>query len=141
MARRWEWGSPYFKAFVVFLGLPLALGACSKSNSGDASSPTGIFPQTFPIASTVLTNCRFKNPNPIYSVGAPITPNSIQCDEGVATTVSLLNPTPLPSGLTFSMAQLSLVGTPTQKIAQTPFQFYVENESGYVILKIQITVK
>jgi hypothetical protein len=134
------------KRFVLPLGpmlflFTLLLSACSKQNGASDAVTTGIFPQTFPISSTVLMNCRFKNPTPIYTVGSPITPNSILCDEGVATSVSLLNATPLPSGLSFSMPQLSLIGTPTQKIPQTLFQFYIENESGYVILKMQMTVK
>ena len=133
-------GKKFKFAFFILLSMAM-LSACSKQSDSTPSTTPGVFPQTFPISSTVLSNCRFKNPNPIYTLGASITPNPILCDEGVATSVSLLNPNPLPSGLTFSTPQLSLIGTPTQKSNPTLYQFYVENESGYVILKMQITVK
>lgn len=97
--------------------------------------------EVFPISTGELKNCRFQNQNPVYSFGAAIPPNPVVCDSGVATSVQLLSPSPLPTGLSFAMNQLSLAGTANEKVSKAPYQFYIENSSGYQILKIQITVQ
>ena len=135
-----------FSCFLKNGLLPLLLfqvaGACSKAQSpSEATVLNGAIPQTFPVSTSVLKNCRFKDPEPVYTAGSPIPPNTLLCDEGVARTVSVLNPEPLPAGLSFSMAELALTGTPSQKIAKTTYRFYVENSAGYIVLKMQLTVK
>ena len=132
----------FFRNGPVAILIAAALGACSKPQSPSGSSVlAGNIPQVFPVSAAMLKNCRFKDPDPVYTAGVSITPNSILCDEGAVSSVSLLNPAPLPTGLSFSMAQLSLTGTPSQKTAKTLYQFYVENSAGYVVLKMQLTVK
>ena len=124
--------------FLALLGVSLS---CSKQKS---SSTPGFQPslgETFPVSSTVLKNCHFQEAKPIYVAGQSITANPILCDEGVARSVTLLTPAALPTGLSFSMAQLSLIGTPTEKTVSAPYEFYIENEAGYAILKMQMTVK
>jgi hypothetical protein len=113
---------------------------CSKQQAADApaAQPTV---ETFPISNSKLTNCHFQTATATYSSGAAIAPNPIICAQGVPTSVQVLNPTPLPSGIAFSMDQLSLTGTSTVKLAQTPYQFYLENEAGYVIINLQLTVQ
>jgi hypothetical protein len=118
----------------------LTLSACSQSNTDQSSAPSTPIVVSYPISNSKFKNCRFQNLNPTYSVNAQITPNPIDCDEGVATSVQLLSTTALPTGLTFSTATLSLVGTPSEKVSNAPYQFYVENEAGYVILTLNLTV-
>ena len=124
----------YFCSLFLFF-VSVGLTSCSKKNAAD--TPRGQIPivDSFPISSSKFKNCRFQNENPTYTYGSAIPPNPILCDEGVARSVSLLTPTPLPAGLSFSMAELSLVGTASEKLTAAPYQFYIENEAGYLILK------
>jgi hypothetical protein len=128
--------------FVILAGLLLLNPGCSKSNDQlepfDGQDST---PQSFPLSAALLKNCRFETPNPTYTYGQPIRPNPVICDEGAVRSVSVLNANPLPSGLSFSSGQMSLVGTASERTAATPYQFYLENEAGYAILKMQLTVK
>ena len=126
---------------IALLLATLLLQACSKSNSDQpvgAQIPTV---ESFPIANTQFKNCTFKEQTPTYSANAAITPNYISCDEGVAKAVQLLSGAKLPAGLRFDLGTLSLVGTPTEKVTAAPFDFYIENEAGYLILHMAITVK
>jgi hypothetical protein len=123
-----------------FATLGLLATACSKQQANDTGGTGTPMVETFPISNSKLTNCHFQVAAPTYSVGSAITPNPIQCDQGVPTNVQVLNVAPLPTGLLFSMDQLSLTGTSAQKLSQTPYQFYLENEAGYVIITMQLTV-
>lgn len=130
-----------FRISSLFLAGLFVLIACSK-NSPTASLPAPVPEvETFPIQNTQLKNCHFKDRSPVYSYNTPIAPNPIQCDEGVAKKVELLSTSPLPNGIQFSMNDLSLVGTANEKIASAPYEFYIENEAGYQILKVQLTVR
>jgi hypothetical protein len=129
---------------MVVLGLTLfALSACSKKEA--ERSPTGQIegPISFPITSSKLENCRFKNPAPTYAFNSSIEANTILCDEGVPTKVELLTPNPLPNGIEFSMNQnlLGLTGTAKERVIGAPYEFYLENEAGYQIIKLTLTVK
>ncbi len=126
---------------ILALFFCLAALSCSKPNSENSRGNQIPIPDSFPLANSKLKNCRFEVENPTYSYGAAIVPNRILCDEGVARAVSLLSPTPLPAGLSFSLAELALVGTASEKMTSAPYQFYIENEAGYLILKMRITVK
>ncbi len=119
----------------------VSLNACSRAK--DELTGGNPFPavQTFPIEASKLKNCRFQTANPVYSQGQRITDNRISCDEGVPRSVQLLGPTPLPTGLQFSMDKIALIGTPGEKITNGNYSFYLENEAGYVILKMALTVK
>ena len=117
------------------------MSSCSKQKNTDPSVSQTPTVETFPISTGELRGCHFQNRTVIYSFGGTIAPNPIVCDQGVATSVQLLSPTPLPTGLQFNLGQLSLTGSANQKIAATSYQFYVENESGYLILPITITVQ
>ncbi len=97
-------------------------------------------PETQAIITDQLKNCRFQNPKITYAYQSKITANPIICDQGVPRKVELISPTPLPSGLLFSMNELSLVGTANEKVIKAPFQYYLQNEAGYVIVKLEITV-
>jgi hypothetical protein len=123
-------------------GLLLLTAGCSKSNDQpepfDGQDST---PQSFPLSAALLKNCRFETPNPTYTYGQAIRSNPVICDEGAVRSVSVLNTNPLPSGLSFSTGQMSLVGTASERIPTTAYQFYLENEAGYAILKMQLTVK
>ncbi len=121
--------------------LILTLVSCSKQDRKPLSTPANPIVETFPISSGQFQNCRFENPSPTYSFGSAITPNPIICDQGVATSVQLLTPSPLPSGIQFKLGSLSLVGTANEKVQKAPYQFYIENEAGYQLLKIQITIQ
>jgi hypothetical protein len=121
--------------------ITISLAACSKQKPSSATAAPFPSVQSFPISSSVLTHCHFKDPNPVYTFGAAIPANPVLCDEGAIRAVTLLSPTPLPSGLSFSLDQLSLIGTASEKTNAAPYQFYAENEAGYTILKIQITIK
>jgi hypothetical protein len=119
----------------------VALNACSRAKeelTGGNPFPTV---QTFPIEASKLKNCRFQTANPVYSQGQRIPDNRISCDEGVPRSVQILGPTPLPSGLQFSMDKIALIGTPAEKISNGNYSFYLENEAGYMVLKMALTVK
>ncbi len=126
-------------AFLIACVLLSATG-CAKATSQDPTYLTPD-PETYPIENSQLMNCRFKEPKPVYSLNSKINPNPILCDEGVATKVELLSINTLPAGLQFSMDSLSLIGSATQKVASTTYQFYIENEAGYLILNLSLTVK
>ena len=130
----------YLRPLLVFLICSAAM-SCSKPGKESPAGGQVPIPDTFPIANSKFKNCRFENENPEYSYGTRIAPNRILCDEGVARAVSLLSPNPLPAGLSFSLAELALVGTASEKRTAAPYQFYMENEAGYLILKMRITVK
>jgi hypothetical protein len=119
----------------------VSLSACSRAK--DELTGGTPFPavQSFPIEASQLKNCRFQTANPVYSQGQRITDNRISCDQGVPRSVQILGPTALPSGLQFSMDKIALVGTPGEKITSANYSFYLENEAGYVILKMALTVK
>jgi len=119
----------------------LSLSACSQKDSNRTPGSQNITPEPLPISNSKLTNCHFKDAHPVYSFQSTIAPNPISCDNGVPRKVELLTPTPLPGGLQFAMNQLSLTGSPSEKVTSAPYQFYLENEAGYVIIPIQITVK
>ena len=124
--------------FIVLMAITLS---CSKQKSAGSTGFQPSLGETFPVSSSVLKNCHFQETQPIYFSGQSITANPILCEEGVARSVTLLTPAALPTGLAFSMSQLSLTGTPTEKSLSAPYEFYIENEAGYAILKMQITVK
>jgi hypothetical protein len=129
------------KGSALILTTFILLTSCSKSTPiTDQSSGTPLV-ESFPIANTKFQNCRFQTPAPTYGVNSTITPNPIVCDAGVAKMVKLISTTSLPQGLVFSSDTLSLVGTPTVATKSTVFDFYIENEAGYVILPLTITVK
>jgi hypothetical protein len=129
------------KGSALILTTLILLTSCSKSTPiVDQGSGTPVV-ESFPIANTKFQNCRFQTAAPTYGVNSTITPNPIVCDAGVAKAVQLISTTPLPQGIIFSSDTLSLVGTPTVAMASTIFDFYIENESGYVILPLTITVK
>ena len=128
----------------IALGIALffifSMGCSKQQQSASVPAPQPTV-ETFPISNSKLTNCRFQSAAPTYVSGTTIKPNPIICDQGVPTSVQVLNPNPLPAGIVFSKDQLSLTGTSTVKLAQTPYQFYLENEAGYVIINLQLTVK
>ncbi len=78
---------------------------------------------------------------PSYTVGQTITANRILCDEGVATKIEVLTPTPLPKGLTLDLASRSLIGKPEERVIQAPYQIYLENEAGYLVISLTLTVR
>lgn len=126
------------KALFIF-GL-ISLAACSKNADKDQKTVI-VGDESYPIENSKLKNCRFKFPSPTYSFGATIEPNLILCDEGVPKKVEILTPAPLPSGIQFSANTLSINGTANERVVQAPYDFYLENESGYVIIKIQISIQ
>ena len=128
----------YFSAGVL---LAASLVSCSKAKETQAVKSTVSTAETFPISNSEMKNCHFKDPNPTYTFGQNIPPNPIQCDQGVPRSVQILNPNALPTGLQFSGNQLSLVGSASERVTASPYRFYLENESGYVVLKMLLTVK
>ena len=128
------------KGIAILIVAVLALTACSKSNSDQAANPLAPTVESFPIGNTEFKNCHFHIPAPTYSANATIAPNYISCDEGVAKSVQLLSAATLPAGMTFDLGTLSLVGTPTEKVTAAPYDFYIENEAGYLILHLTLTV-
>ena len=138
MAKGFAYSTLNFTLFCLFT---LSLASCSKAKVSPLSPNNLSTAETFPIANSELKNCHFKDPNPTYTCGQTITPNPIQCDQGVARSVQILNPNPLPSGIQFSSNQLSLVGTAGERVTGSPYRFYLENEAGYVVLKMLLTVK
>ena len=137
---KWDFKISVIPVFLAAL-TALMVSSCSKENlnakkiiqSGDAES--------IPIENSKLVNCRFQNPTPSYRFGTSIDPNVIICDEGVAKKVEQLTPSPLPSGIQLSNETLSLSGTANERVIQAPYEFYLENESGYMIIKIQISIQ
>ena len=125
---------------VLILSL-LFFTSCTKQASKDRNSVTPGDVESYPIENSKLKNCRFKYQNPSYTFGATIEPNLILCDEGVPTKVEVLTPSLLPSGIQFSPNTLSLIGTANERVVQAPYDFYLENGSGYVIIKIQISIQ
>ena len=119
----------------------ISLNACSRAQDNQTGGNPFPAVQSFPIEASKLKNCRFQTPNPVYTQGQRITNNRISCDEGVPRSVQILGPTALPSGLQFSMDQIALIGTPGEKISNGNYSFYLENEAGYIILKMALTVK
>lgn len=128
-----------FKSALV-LGL-LVLASCSKEATKDRKTNANIDSESYPIENAKLTNCRFKFATPSYTFGSTIEQNIILCDEGVPRKVEILTPAPLPSGIQFSHNTLSLIGTANERVVQAPYDFYLENESGYTIIKIQISIQ
>ena len=86
-----------------------------------------------------LTNCRFQTASPVYSYGQKIQPNPIVCGEGKPTSAQLLSNSVLPTGLVFSNQTLS--GTASEKMSKIPYTFYLENEIGYVLTTLTITIQ
>jgi hypothetical protein len=124
-------------AALLFFGA----ASCSKPNQSNPSGGQIPIPDSFPLSNTKFKNCRFEVENPVYSFGAAITPNRILCEEGYVRSVSVLSPNPLPAGLSVSTTEFALTGTASEKMTAAPYQFYIENEAGYLILKMRITVK
>jgi PBP1b-binding outer membrane lipoprotein LpoB len=119
----------------------LALCSCSKNKIDQAETLGTPTVESFPIENTKFKNCNFHDQAPSYTVNSAIAPNVISCDEGVAKTVTLLSAAKLPIGLAFDMSKLALTGTPTEKVTDAPYDFYIENEAGYLILHLNLTVK
>lgn len=117
------------------------LSSCTKEGPKNNRPTSSMNSESFPIANSKLKNCHFKFPKPTYTFGSTIEPNVIQCDEGVPKKVEVLTVAPLPSGIQFSPSTLSLTGTANERVAQAPYEFYLENEAGYVIIKIQISIQ
>lgn len=130
------------KGFAYLLAVSLVLlSACSKKDAGRSPNSQNIAPEPLAIESSKLTNCHFKVSNPTYSYQSTIAPNPIQCDDGVPRKVELLTPTPLPNGIQFAMNLLSLTGVAGERVINAPYEFYLENEAGYVMIKLLVTVK
>lgn len=121
--------------------LAILLGSCSPEDQNTAKVKPVQEAESLPVENTKLKNCRFKFTAPNYAFGSSIEPNPIQCDEGVPKKVEILTPSPLPSGIQFSSSVLSLIGTANERVIQAPYEFYLENESGYSIIKIQISIQ
>lgn len=126
---------------MTFLAAASLLGACSKSK--DEGAKNGHVPEVevFPITNAKLTNCRFATTSPVYAFNSKITPNVIRCDEGVPKRVEVLTQNPLPQGLSLDPSQLALVGTAKEKVSKAPYVIYLENETGYVKISLNITVQ
>jgi PBP1b-binding outer membrane lipoprotein LpoB len=129
------------KGIALLILAAFTLAGCSKASTDTPVSNLGTTVESFPIENTEFKNCNFHVTAPSYALNSAITPNYISCDEGVAKSVQLLSATALPNGLSFDLGTLSLVGTPTTAIAATPYDFYIENEAGYLILRLNLTVK
>ncbi len=142
MARR---VMPEFKGMKWFQSLSILsliiFSACTKEASKDSKPNLVIDSESFPIENTTLKNCRFKIPNPTYTFGSTIEPNPILCDEGVPKRAEILTPAAPPNGIQLSSATLSLVGIANERVVQAPYDIYLENESGYAIIKIQISIR
>jgi hypothetical protein len=39
------------------------------------------------------------------------------------------------------MDKIALIGTPAEKVSNGNYSFYLENEAGYIVLKMALTVK
>ena len=126
---------------IATLIICLLTTGCSKENLDKIYRNQPGEVDSLPIENSKLKNCRFQSITPSYAYGTAITPNPIICEEGVAKKVEILTPNPLPSGIQFSQDQLSLIGTANERVIQAPYEFYLENESGYTIIKIQISIQ
>ena len=130
-----------FNSMLLGFTFAITLASCSKDQ---AQTPVSYQPEgrdLNALSVSPLKNCHFQDPNPTYTFGTAIAPNTIYCDDGVPNLVNLLTPNPLPNGLQFTMGQLALTGTPSEKVTNAPYDYYLENQSGYVRIKITITVK
>ena len=125
---------------VLILSL-LFFASCTKQASTAGNRVIPGDSESYPIGNSKLKNCHFKFQTPSYTFGSTIEPNIIMCEEGIPTAVTVLTPALLPSGIQFSMSTLSLTGTANERVVQAPYDFYLENESGYVIIKIQISIQ
>jgi hypothetical protein len=129
------------KPSFLILTLAIALSSCAKKDNEQTQGGRIEGVETFPIENTKLKNCKFKIPTPSYAFNASIEANPIICEEGVAKKVQLLTPNKLPNGLRFAPEQLSLTGSANERVVNAPYEFYLENEAGYTIVKILLTVK
>jgi hypothetical protein len=131
------------KAFLATLTICMfpILAGCSAEQLQSIRPTSSSDSESIPIENSTLKNCRFQSTNPTYPFGSVIQANPIVCDEGVPKKVELLTPSPLPSGVQFSIEQLSLIGTANERVIQAPYEFYLENESGYTTIKIQISIQ
>lgn len=128
-------------SLTLMAALVVSVTSCSKAQQGLENGNPFPVVQTFPIENSELKNCRFQTANPVYSLGQKIPDNRISCDQGVPRSVQLLNPNPLPGGLQFSLEKLALIGTPGERVQNGAYTFYLENEAGYVTLKMSLSVK
>lgn len=126
---------------VLLIAISMMNSSCSKENQNAKRVIQSGDSESIPIENSKLVNCRFSNPNPSYTFGSTITQNTIICDEGVAKKVEQLTPSPLPSGIQLNADSLSLTGTANERVIQAPYEFYLENEAGYTIIKIQISIQ
>jgi hypothetical protein len=129
------------KGFAVVFMLLVTLSACSKKSSERDPNGQITVPEGYPLSSSKLENCRFKDPAPTYSFNSTIELNAIQCDDGVPRTVQVLTPNGLPNGLEFTYSPLGLHGTAKERVVAAPYEFYLENEAGYQIIRMTITIK
>ena len=125
----------------IALSILILTSSCSKQAAKTIAALSDPSSESMPIANSKFKNCHFKFPNPSYVFGSTIEPNIIQCDEGVAKSAQPLNPTKLPDGIRFDASTLSLIGIANERLVQAPYDFYLENEAGYVIIKIQISIQ
>lgn len=134
-----------FHKILAFFGLTLltlSMVGCSKDKQAQSTENKPIPDvETFPIANSILTRCRFAIPAPRYTLNSRIAPNVIQCDEGVPKRVEVLSANPLPNGLELDPEQLALVGTPKERVQNATYVVYLENEAGYVKIQLSITVQ
>ena len=128
------------QAVIALLGFTVCFSSCSKQAPAPAANGTPTV-ETDAVSAPAMKNCQFKNQKPVYAFNSTIQPNPIVCDDGFPRTVQVLSPSPLPAGLSFNAPTLSLVGTATEKMAQGPYKFYLENEAGYTIINLTITVQ
>ena len=131
---------------IVQLGFAFGIlgffSACTPNNSTPPAPTSVPTVDTSAVSAPALVNCHFQTQKATYSFNTTIKPNPITCDNGgVPRTVQVLSPAPLPPGLEFDATKLALVGTATEKQALSPYKFYLENEAGYVIINLQITVQ
>jgi len=132
---------PTRTVFALVLGstLSLAVNGCSAKQTPTPPPPPVL--EQYPLEAPPLQNCRFQNPNPVYSLNQPIQIDQVLCDQGVPLSSQVLNATPLPTGILFDSSTLQLVGTPSTTTSHTLYQVYLENSAGYVIIPLQITVQ
>lgn len=128
------------KQALLFGLLVLAASACTQKKS-DTSAPFNPEVVLDELSSAPLKNCKFVNPAPIYAFQSAIAPNSIICEEGIPTKVELLTDSPLPTGIRFDNAQLAIVGNANEKVSKAPYQFYLKNEAGYMVVTLNITIQ
>ena len=121
----------------------VGLIGCSKQEAEQtvAKKPPVSIPESQAINNTKMRNCRFQNSPVEYTYGQSIPMNPIVCDEGVAVKITQLSPNLLPSGIIFSSADRALVGTANEKVIGAQYEFYLENEAGYVRVPLRLTVR